>query len=130
MAASTTLQLLTAIAPQVAARADYAVFLEIAATQMYATAWGDVYAIAACYLAAHLATLSPSTAAAAEASASVAGPLTQESAGDLSRSYGSATSGVSGIAVSDASLMSTAYGREFIRLRNTRSASAPRVIRI
>ncbi len=124
---SSTAALLLAIAPEVSARADSAVWLEIAAAQLTAAAFGAMYATACCYLAAHLATLSPLTAAASSATAGTAGAITAKGARDLSESYGSTASGVSGLTAGDAALMQTKYGREFIRIRNTRAASSPYV---
>ena len=125
----TSTEVLTAIAPEVAARVDADTWLVLAAGQLYSVAWGANYTLGVCYLAAHMATLAPLDVDEAAAGAVVAGPITSKGAGDLSESYGSATSGVSGITTGDAALMLTKYGREFIRLRNTRAARTATVIR-
>ena len=121
----TALEALAILAPEVAARADASDLLALAALQMTPSTWGSVYTLALCHLAAHMATLAPTTAAASSASAAVAGPVTAKSTQDRSESYGSATAGVAGMTLGDAALARTRYGLEYLRLRNTRSATMP-----
>ena len=129
--ALTTTEMLTLLAPEVAARADADSWLEIAATEISAAAWGSsLYMRAVCLLAAHMATLSPITAAASAATATDAGAVTARSAGKTSESYGAATAGVSALSTEDAMLATTKYGREYLRIRATRYQSGPRVVRV
>lgn len=127
---ASTDDILLAIAPEVAARADADLFLELAANSLTASTWGAVYAHAVCLLAAHMATLSPTDATASGDGAGVAGPVTSKRAGDVAESYGSSASGVTGMSLADAALGRTKYGLEFLRLRTSRAARTPTVIRV
>ena len=84
---SSTTDALEKIAPEVAARADVDFWITLAASQLDAVSFGSMYMYAVCYLAAHLATLSPLDADAAADAAGAAGPVTARSTGELSESY-------------------------------------------
>ncbi len=124
---ATTSEVLTTIAPEVAARADADTWLSLAVMQLTASKWGNVYQLAVCYLAAHMATLSPLDEDEAADAAVLAGPMTGRSTGQRSESYGTATSSGSRTA-EEADLSTTAYGRRFLALRATRSAAAGGVV--
>lgn len=76
-------------------------------------AWGDLAVDGALYLAAHKGTVTLLSLAGSGAGASV-GPVTSESLGPMSRSYGALSSGSSSI---DPDLARTSYGLEYARLR-------------
>ena len=116
--------ILASVAPEYAADARGDTFLELAASQMNAAAWGNRYAMGAAYLAAHMLTLADEDAAAGDGA--TAGAVTGKSAGDLSLSFGAAAGGA--VNARDAYFTTTKYGREFLRLRGGLAASAARVI--
>lgn len=125
--------MLEAFAPEFVGDSRIALALELAAEQMGTSAiWGNVYDQAVAYLAAHLLTgWSPAAGSGSSSAAGgTAGPVTAESAGDVSRSYGSSVSGVAGgVSLSDALLATTSHGRAFLGLRKGRSAGAPGLVR-
>ncbi len=128
MPALTTLETLEILAPDVYADARASSFLTLAAQRMASSSvWGDVYVQAVCYLAAHMCTLSPATAAAASEAATVAGPITARSTGDWSVSYGSA--GATATSMTDAALARTNYGCSWMELRDSRGVKLPQIIR-
>lgn len=108
MASRDTLRI---IAPELATVADETLdaWLTFAAARISATAWGDLYEQAACYLAAHLYTVSQRSAS----GESGAGAVVGRKAGDLEIRYGA----VVGVLSSDATLATTPYGVEFLSLR-------------
>jgi hypothetical protein len=94
--------------------------------QVGLNAWGgnqDRCNRAGIYLAAHLGTLRKSAAAGIGGQATPGGPLTGVSVGQVSKQF--ATPGAVGAAgFSQAALMATAYGIEFLRLRRMYCARA------
>ncbi len=96
-------------------------FIAYAVTRLDRTEWGNAYTQAVCYLAGHLYTRG-STAAVGGGGGAVGG-VTAESAGGMSRSYG----GVSG-AQSDAELLTTAAGADFVALRKSHVLGARAVL--
>jgi hypothetical protein len=73
------------------------------ALQLSAERWGNRLDIASKYLAAHLATVTQRSG--------VAGPVTSESVGSVSRSYS--------VAAQSGAFDATAYGREYKRLQRS-----------
>jgi hypothetical protein len=116
--------ILASIAPEYASDARGDTFLELAALQMNATAWGARYPMGAAYLAAHMLTLADEDAEAGDGA--TAGAVTGKGAGDLSISYGGPSGG--SVSATDALYMTTKYGREFLRLRGGLAARAARII--
>lgn len=110
MASRDTLRI---VAPELASESDARLdlFLGMAARRCDAEEYGDLYADACIYLAAHLVTLSSR----AVGGGGGAGPVVAESAGDLSRSYGA----VVGVLSSDATLATTPYGIEYLNIRKS-----------
>ena len=126
---ATTSEILTMIAPEVAARADADTWISLAGLQMSATVWGNAYQMGVCYLAAHMATLSPLDEDDAADVARDAGPVTARSTGELSESYGASTAIATGSRTAEeADLSTTVYGRRYLALRATRSGVGPRVV--
>lgn len=123
MSAST--DMFDAIAPELADSDRRDTFLELAAARLTSGRWGSMYVQAVCYLAAHMLTLSPAADDGSGASRA-AGPVTSKGAGDLSIAYGSVSPGT--ISMSDAALLTTPYGREFLAIRNTRSQATAGII--
>ena len=108
-----------AIVPRLALDPRADLFLQMAGQSLNAAAFGLLYEQAACYLAAHMIASAPRDEVALGA-----GPVTSEGAGDLSVGYG--TFPASGkLSIGDAELAQTAYGRAFLRIRNSRAAAMP-----
>lgn len=125
---SSTTDALEKIAPEVFARADRDFWITLAAAQLDAVSFGGMYLYAVCYLAAHLATLSPLDADAAADAAGAAGPVTARSTGELSESYASIATSSTVRTLEEAELASTAYGRRFLSIRSSRAAGKARVV--
>lgn len=123
---ATQQEMLEAFAPEFVGDARIALALELAAQQMREAAWGVVFDQAVARLAAHLLTEwgSAADSGSGDAAGIASGPVTAESAGDVSRSYGNAMTGVSGLSVSDAVLATTSHGRAFLALRKSRAAGS------
>lgn len=115
-------ELFEAIAPEFAGSARADVFLSMAARRLSPRTFGRLYPEAVAYLAAHLLTMSPEDGGAEAASA---GPVVSRGAGSLSVSYG-AVGGL--VDVSDSTLAQTRYGREYLAILRSRSATAPGVL--
>lgn len=111
------------IAPQFTTDSRAATFLALAEQCHTATAWGEVYTQAMSYFAAHMLTTAPATGG---SDAAPGGPVTSKKAGDVAVSYGSP--GGAPMTSGDADLMTTAYGRRYLQLRESRAAVAPRVV--
>ena len=109
--------------PEFAATATATIELAITDTalQLNRSAWGsdELADLAHTYLAAHILKLQALWAAAGNAPS---GQLQSVKDGDLSKTYGLFQAGTA----SEHELMSTAYGREFVRLRGM--AFATRII--
>jgi hypothetical protein len=82
-------------------------FLAEAGREVNASVWGDRYDDGILYLTAHL------LAFAKKGATGAAGPVTSETAGPLSISYGGAAT------ASDAALASTSYGRRYLEIAHT-----------
>lgn len=118
---ATTTELLEAIAPEFSGDSRIETFLEMAAAQLHATAWGSRYAYGVVYLAAHLRTLAPDDDG---AGAEDAGAVTSRTTGKLTE----ARSGLTPRNAEEAALLRTRYGAEFLRLRRGLAGGAARVI--
>ncbi len=92
-------------------------FIGFAELQVDATVWGVLADMATTYLSAHLLALSYPGGTPTGASNGPGGPLTAESVGDVSRSFGQ--SSPKDLFVGDVDLMSTGYGRQFLSLRQS-----------
>lgn len=85
-------------------------FIGVASVRVAAAVWGDVAEYATALLTAHMLS---STGGVGGNGGSAGGPVTAESVGDLSRSYGSVGEQGSG----DQELLTTRYGQEYVALR-------------
>lgn len=94
-------------------------YVSIASTRVNPTVWGSNAEYATALLTAHMIAVTGSHLQGGSGGG-VGGPITQESVGDLSRSYGSV--GVAGSG--DQELMTTRYGQEFVALRRETFTSA------
>ncbi len=106
------------IAPEFAAVASQTIqfFIDQAVPFINFTLWDDKADLAHAYYTAHLMKMSGINGSGAAGGGALPGPITSESVGDLSRSYGS--SGGSGGAAAS-SLSSTGYGNVFLSLMKT-----------
>ena len=122
-----SLSLLKAVAPEFDVGDDsederLALFLGMATRRLDRSAWGAVYEDAQVYLAAHLLTLSARSSTAGAG----AGAITGMSTGDFSMSFAPVMTRPG----ADAELATTVYGQQFLALRSTRAAGAPRLIKV
>lgn len=103
-----TAQLVKDLAPELIPQGDTRInqFIGFAYLQVDEDRWGSIADLGVAYLAAHLLTVS------ARGGSGAAGPVTSESVGSVSRSFGSSSS-----QAGSGSLDSTSYGREHLRLR-------------
>lgn len=93
--------------------------LDMYAPHLSKKVFGDLYDQALVYYVAHHMVMHETIANSGSTSGSaVAGQITSEREGDLSRSYGSGGSASSASTGYDGSLGKTAYGMEFMRLRS------------
>lgn len=93
--------------------------MEIYAPHLSKKVFGKLYDQALVYYVAHHMVMHETIANSGSTSgSSVAGQITSEREGDLSRSYGSGGGGTSASSGYDGSLGKTAYGIEFMRLRS------------
>jgi len=122
---STIVDILFDLAPELADEPLHRVdtFIGLAAARISASVFGKVYPQAVAYLTAHLLSVS---ARASTSGAGAAGPVTSATTGGVSVSYGQVAASVS---VTDAALSTTAYGLEFLALRNSRAGTKMRIIR-
>lgn len=132
---SASSDLLRILVPEFAAVGDFPdatvdVFLDVAAQQHNAASFGATFQTAMIYFAAHLLALAyPAGVGSAIGAGAGAGAITSKKAGDLSVGYGAASGGVAGgVTLGDADLMTTAYGRRYLSIRNSRSARSPRIV--
>jgi len=88
-------------------------FLKFANRRVSEAAWGDCTDEAVIYLTAHLLA---QASGGGGFSGGVAGPITQESVGDLSRSYGQVQVNANG---NDELFAQTKYGQLFLELRRS-----------
>jgi hypothetical protein len=105
-------------APELAAVADTRVdkFIAYALLRINPSVWGDLADLATILLAAHMLTRTGN--APGGGSSGARGAITQESVGDLSRSY-EAPAGASSVSTFESGLAATPYGLEYIELRKT-----------
>jgi hypothetical protein len=108
--------ILAIVAPALVSDERAADVLALCEQQHTAARWGDVYALAMAYLAAHILTVCPSSAV------SAGGEVTSRSAGDLSETYATPAA-----ATTEGALRGSAYGRAFLQLRGTRAYAGPRI---
>lgn len=123
----TTTEVLAIVAPEVAALGNVSSWVALATESVPAAPWGTVQAKGIAYLAAHLAWTHDVTlrgaANTADSVTTTASGVTSKSAGDLSESYGG--TGAAAMAshptasLDDKALLTTKYGVEFVRLRNS-----------
>jgi hypothetical protein len=128
MAVTSTLGILQRIAPTLYADAAVQDWVDLAIQQLRTDEWANVYNQAVAYLAAHLWVLAMREAQALAGSTygGPVGAITSESAGDLSRAYGSMPAPTSGgVSASDAEYQTTSYGLRFLSLRNSRPTAGP-----
>lgn len=123
---STIVDILFEIAPELAVEPLHRVdtFIGLAAARISASVFGKVYPQAVAYLTAHL--MSVSARAQSSGAGGAAGPVTSASTGGVSVSYGQATAHVS---LADSALSTTAYGLEYLALRNSRPGTKMRIVR-
>jgi len=114
-----TIDVLKALGPQYSSEPDATLetFLELAAQELDAQAWGSVYQQAVVLLALHKLTMRDrGEQKASTVSGGSSGPVDSVSTGDLSISFGSSTGfATSGVEV--AALAQTSYGKQFLELR-------------
>lgn len=95
-------------------------FITYGLTRINATVWGEQADLATILITAHmLKRAGYGNGLAGTGAGGPRGAVTQESVGDLSRSYANPASGSSSSSDSESSLSSTAYGAEFVAIRNT-----------
>lgn len=130
--------LLRQLYPQYAGSEQVELHLGIAATLHTAAAWGAAYQLAMVHYAAHTLMIADADAAAvreggnAAASSGLAAGLRSVTTGGMSESYatptGSEAAGL-GLDAGDAELLRTSAGRAYLRIRRTRAAAAPQLVR-
>lgn len=130
--------LLRQLYPQYAGSELVELHLQIAASLHTAAAWGGAYQLAMVHYAAHALMISDADAAAvaeggnAAASTGQAAGLRSVTTGALSESYATPTeSGAAslGLDAGDAELLRTSAGRAYLRIRRTRAAGVPQIVR-
>lgn len=133
--ASTSVDILEDIAPEMAAlsTATKEQFLSYAASMHTASFFGNSYALAMAYCAAHLMTEaglgsgSSGAAAASAASAGLSGPVTSQKTGDVAQTYANVAQNAQ--TAEQAWWMTTKYGRAYLGLRKRKPGSAPGLVR-
>lgn len=131
-----TEELLLRYAPEFASDTRIADFIADAVALHSITSWkaGSAYDQAMCLYAAHMMTKFPATSSTTStASVGTSGPVTSRKAREWSESYSdpvgnAASSGA--IPWNELDIMSTSYGRAYIRIRGTRAFNAPRIVSI
>lgn len=105
------------IAPQYANDARLSAMVDYVVIQMGPVAWGSQYVAGAANLAAHVLTIADRGARAGTTGWTGAGPLSGMSEGQSSVSFG-VPAGLTAATLGDASLSTTMYGLEYMRLRS------------
>ena len=105
------------VAPQYASDSRVSAVVAYVILQMGAVAWGSQYVAGAANLAAHVLTVADRGTAAGTSGYGAAGPVTGKSEGQSSVSFGM-PAGLQNATIGDASLTTTQYGLEFMRLRS------------
>lgn len=96
---------------------------EAATLHPNATVWGNAYALAMVYYAAHQIERTPGLGS---GTADDVGGIASKSDGDLSVSYG----GAAATGDPDDGLQTTRYGQRYLQLRASRAAGRPRALRV
>lgn len=124
---ATSLATYRALVPTHSSIADDTVetYLALGAKRHTATAFGVLYTEAMCFWAAHVIERTPGLGS---VDANTSGPVTSRRAGRQAESYGGFT--FDGGSLSDQELMTTTYGQRYLDIRNSRAATAPRVVRV
>lgn len=117
--------ILKALAPEFEGEepARLALFVELARARISESVFGAVYPQAVAYLAAHLLSVS---ARAQASGAGAGGPVASASTGGVSVSFGQSSAHKT---LGDESLSTTAYGLEFLALRNSRPGTKLTIVR-
>lgn len=105
------------VAPQYANDSRVSAVVAYVILQMGAVAWGSQYVAGAANLAAHVLTIADRGTMAGTTGYGSAGPVTGKSEGQSSVSFGQAA-GLQWATLGDASLSTTQYGLEYMRLRS------------
>ncbi len=106
-------------------------FLEVASQQSNAAAWGAVYTQAMSYLAMHMmAQNGLGSGSAHSGTGSHGGGVASVKVGDISVGFGYASSASGAVGATDADLLETSYGRRYLALRGSRSATGPSVTQL
>ena len=94
-------------------------YMDLYSAHLSKRTFGELYDQALIYYVAHIAKMNDTIASQGSTSGSaVAGQVTSEREGDLSRSYGGGGSSVRASSGFDGSFAKTAYGIEFMRIRS------------
>jgi hypothetical protein len=123
-----TRDLLRTLCPDVAGETDDRIdtFLTVAAQRLNPPCFGALFQQATIYLAAHLLLRSPAGGTGGAAVGGLGGgPVTSRKTGDEAISFGSPAAATGTVALSDADLLETHYGKQFLAIRDTRACSAP-----
>jgi hypothetical protein len=125
---SASLDLLRVLCPDLSGEADDRVetFLTVAAQRLNPPCFGGLFQQATIYLAAHLLLRSPTGGTGGVAVGGLGGgPVTSRKTGDEAISFGSPAAATGTVALSDADLVETHYGKQFLAIRDTRACAAP-----
>ena len=125
----TSLELYRILIPGHSAVADATIdlWLVLAARAHTASAWGQVYAEAMVFYAAHhVEGLAGSSGTGGSAGA--VGAVISQKDGDLSRSYAGPVSVSGSSASAEDGLTTTRYGQAYLTLRNKRAAAFPMIV--
>jgi len=117
-----TKQVFAAIAPGLdgsLTESETETYIELAQDRISYSQFGGRYRQALAYLAAHIAQMAQERGG--QGGSAAPGPIQSEKAGKVSRSYG--VSGGSG----SSQLESTAFGRQFMQIRNETATTSPLV---
>ena len=108
--------------------ADLTTFVSMAEDRLTAGQWGNAarYYQAVAFLAMHMATKAGLSAYQATGASGAGGPVTAQSAGKVSKSYGKPT--VTAHYSADEDLASTKFGLMFLQLRASNANSSPSLL--
>lgn len=129
----TTLELFRLLCPDLSGEADARVedFFTVVATGLDSTSFGVRFEEAVVRLTGHLMLFSPAGGTGgANVGGLGGGTITSRKTGDEAITFGSSFFNVANVANSDADLMLTHHGRQFIAIRDTRSVTAPSFVTI
>ncbi len=125
---TTTRDLLRILCPDVAGETDDRIdtFLTVAAVRLDAPCFGALFEQATIYLAAHLLLRNPAGGTGGAAVGGLGGgPVSSRKTGDEAISFGSPAAATGSVALGDADLLETHYGKQFLAIRDTRACAAP-----